>query len=169
MRALRIVSVATVAAGLSLSATAAAISDARIEGRWKVTYEPRNFDGDTGHADWKAMPQCGSGACTVTVRAKGVSEPFTLRYDASSGGYHGTYRYTLDCVDGSGNVLVADAYNGRIRFSLKVREADADGLATRVAGRRGSTYVLNAAGRKESECKPQGRGKVEHVSMVPAG
>lgn len=152
---------------LVVATPAAAAPSVRMEGKWRVSYDPSNYAGRDVRDTWKMAPKCASGACSVRVRTK-ADERLLMRFDSSFGDYRGVQRTRTDCVDKAGDVLVEDAYRAVIRWSFKPTVAATVGnklVASKAKGERRTTLKPTDAGADEARCV-KASVQVDKMAMV---
>jgi hypothetical protein len=169
--ALRTCALALVALAVCASG-ASAVPKVRLEGKWRVSYKPRNVEGLETRYVWNIKPACGRGPCSVRVRSKQAgraAERFRLRYDPAFGDYRGVAHYTADCVDDAGTVLFKGGYRTTVRWRLKPTAAQTHGmelLGTTAKGSHRTTYALTRKGRKADDCPAINKPRVDRLAMV---
>lgn len=156
VRRIALLPLAVVAIVLTLfAASAFAATAPRITGSapTKITVTADNgfvddSVGDTNTSSWSFTPTCPTGGCDTTIGwtdAEGFGHSGTLVSNGAGTGYDLTETFTLDCVDGNGNTLVANGYSVTAPFHLLVDALDTSGNVATYHGTYTETGTANAA------------------------
>ncbi len=142
----------------------------RIEGKWRVTYTPRDGDQGPERVAWTVAPACPQGACAILIRSSNGNR-FRLAFDVATGVYGANKVYRRDCTNPAvGKVAARKAYRNRVISSYGIAKSvsSAEGLvATEIFGVRRTPTTLKPSAN--GKCEPDLAVNVESVRGVRVG
>ena len=139
----------------------------RFEGKWRVTYTPRDGDQGPERVAWKVAPACPQGACAILIRSSNGNR-FRLSFDLATGVYEANDVYRRNCSNPAvGKVAAQKAYRNRVISSYGIAKSvsSAEGrVATEIFGVRRTPTTLKPSAN--GKCEPDVGVKVESVRGV---